>query len=919
MRQIVLNGVNYKISSDLLQRRINPWKAQLGSGSLEYADFSQAELEEYHDFRNGIGKKRAVGSDARLDFSQGIDFANQGQTILGPLVTTAGSFGVAPVKILDFESVTYGIGDNAIRRWNTTTSNWDYADPFLIHDCEAVWNELVDGDATVTLDTTIEKQGSGCAKMIVGAGLASGDIIAADDITTLDLSSSEKVVLWVQCTETRASGDLQLLLDNTAQCASPVETIDIPALVANTWTQVTLTLSNPTNDIAIISVGLKFTTNAEACTIYLDHIRGTFPDPIDAIVITDATDSYLVVTSSVKAVSTVDGTTWTTYGIEDFTTYTEVDANNKLTVISNRATGADVDRDEDVYLYKDFGAAFFDNLDVNFELYIAAGSTGSGLGGIAISNTVGSMQGFASTDMSAVITETGGGAHQIFLYRGNAVANDNYTGSANTLYYCTLERSSGADTVYLKIYSDLARATLLDTLSVSGFSTTTYRYAYGFVNKNSTGSGQNFDGYTQNLSFFGRGYMADFENRLYSISTDGKKVGFSVAKDIDDFASTFYLTGNFGTVYRLFEGKLLSDGSATLYFCGTEGLFTIDTTNAIAYKQEVAYPNTTNAGNVGIYWNANVWVATGYGILKVAPSVATFVGPDQDDGLPTGYHGKIYDFATVNNWLVYCGNGGSTDYSFIFKRNSTLGGNLEVYITSAVNKPIAAIHHSPSSQYTNGRLWFGEDTSIKYMMMPDTTSNVKQVATYEYVNDSSFGQFPIFRKLAAISKTALGVAAITKSCDEDDFISVFYGLNGAGPVTSLGAFKTSPKPTTLTFNSGLGTEFYTIQFCIKLFRGSTNTNSPELESLLFYYLPVPSRISSWQFTVLAGEDDSAEIFSAFETIFDTNTLVAFYPSGDTGKTKYNVKLTQMPSRNWWEEMGAREGQFTVVVEQIFSA
>ncbi len=401
------------------------------------------------------------------------------------------------------------------------------------------------------------------------------------------------------------------------------------------------------------------------------------------------------------------------------------------------------------------------------------------------------------------------------------------------------------------------------------------------------------------------------------ITTNGKNVLYSTLKDVDTISGAFSLTGDYGTVYDFFEGKLLSDGTPTLYFCGTQGLFTLDTTTEIAYKQEVSYPPLTNAGNVGIYWNANVWVATGYGILKVAPSVATFIGPDLDDGLPSGYQGKVYDFATVNNWLVFCVNGSTTDKSTIFKRNSTLGGNLQVYTTAASNKAITCLHYSPSSLYTNGRLWFGEATGVKYMMFPDTTHNVKQIATYEYVNDSGYGQLPIFRKLAAISKTALGVAAITKSCSDTDYIEVFYGLNGAAPTTSLGTFKTSPKPTALTFNSGLGTAFYTIQFATKLFQGATATNSPELESLMFYYIPTPSTILAWQFRIACTDENSAEIIAALEAIRDTVTLVAFYPSGDENKTSYNVKLTQLGERLMYEEQGAREGYLDIVVEEIF--
>ena len=776
MREINLNGKYYKIHSDIIQRRLNPWKAKIGAGGLEYSDFQQAELEEYFDFRNGIGKKRGVGSDARQDWSEGIDFANEGQAVLGPLVTTAGTFGVAPVKIIDFDGGTYAIGASKISKWNTGTSAWD-------------------------------------------------------------------------------SKDTSMAL------------------------------------------------------------------PIDAIVVTDSTDSYLVVSSATDAIYTTDGETWTNlkeFGV-DFLNFTEVDANAKLTVTSTKALAADADGDEDVYLYKDYGASYFNALDVDVELYIASTSEVASCAGMAITNTVGSITDFAATDISVCIRRIGGGDYNIQLVRGNDVATDAYTCSADTLYYCTLTRAAANDVCTVTIYSDAARSTLLDTLSVNSFNTATrYQYVYGFAGFDGAGGGSNFDGYVQNLRLFGKaGYMADYDNQLYFITTDGQYVSYSTAKDIDDYSGYFELTGNFGTVYDLFEGKLLSDGTPTLYFCGTEGLYNIDTTNEIAYKQEVSYPPLTNAGHVGLYWNANVWVATGYGILKVAPSVATFLGPDQDDGLPASYQGKIYDFATVNNWLVFCVNAGAAGYSSILKRNSTLGGNQQVY-TGAENAAIACVHHSPSSLYTNGRLWFGEGTSVKYMMMPDITSNVKQIATYTYVDDSGYGKLPIFRKLAAISKTALGVAAITKSCNANEYVQVYYGLNGAAPTTSLGTFKSSPKATALTFGSGLGTEFYTIQFAIKLYRGATTTNSPELESLLFYYIPTPVRISGWTFTIDASEDDSQEIFAAFETIYDTNTLVAFYPSGDVNKTSYNVKLTQMPSRNWWEEMGAREGQFQVTVEEVFS-
>ena len=176
---------------------------------------------------------------------------------------------------------------------------------------------------------------------------------------------------------------------------------------------------------------------------------------------------------------------------------------------------------------------------------------------------------------------------------------------------------------------------------------------------------------------------------------------------------------------------------------------------------------------------------------------------------------------------------------------------------------------------------------------------------------------PIFRDMAAISKTALGVGAITKSCDTNEYIQLFYGLNGAAPTTSLGVFNTSPMDDLLTFGSGLGTAFYTIQFAIKLFRGATTTNSPELESLMFYYYPTPVIISAWTFQIQATDINAAVTIAALETIRDTATLVAFYPSGDTAKSSYNVKLTRLPEDLIYDEQREGEGYLEVSVEQIF--
>jgi len=141
-----------------------------------------------------------------------------------------------------------------------------------LHSCNAVWSESVDGDVTATADTTVKKEGTASLKLVIAAGASANDILATTAISSTDLSSYDQIEVWILSSATFAAGAYQLLLDNTASCASPVESLNIPATTANVWTRHVLTLANPQNDTAIISIGIKMITDT-AATIWCDDIE----------------------------------------------------------------------------------------------------------------------------------------------------------------------------------------------------------------------------------------------------------------------------------------------------------------------------------------------------------------------------------------------------------------------------------------------------------------------------------------------------------------------------------------------------------------------------------------------------------------------------------------------------------------------
>jgi hypothetical protein len=151
-----------------------------------------------------------------------------------------------------------------------------------LHACAATFDETVDSDFTVSLDTKDKKQGSQSCKFVIAAGASAGDI-ATDSITSKDISGYDYIEFWVKSTVATSAGNLKILLDDSASCASPIETLSVPALSADTWTFCRVALANPETDTAIISVGLEYDSDIGAVTVWLDDISVVKNDSADWI------------------------------------------------------------------------------------------------------------------------------------------------------------------------------------------------------------------------------------------------------------------------------------------------------------------------------------------------------------------------------------------------------------------------------------------------------------------------------------------------------------------------------------------------------------------------------------------------------------------------------------------------------------
>jgi hypothetical protein len=399
------------------------------------------------------------------------------------------------------------------------------------------------------------------------------------------------------------------------------------------------------------------------------------------------------------------------------------------------------------------------------------------------------------------------------------------------------------------------------------------------------------------------GYLAFHDNKLYGFS--GHTIYYSPAKDIDGTWSTCDVTAYLGTVYGLFTAKSQATDEPLLCLHTSKGLWTID-----PWVQEIypylELPGHTYSGMAGMFWNSYIYVSTGSGIKRIAGGIVTDIGPDQDDGLPNGYQGYISDMIGMadGSWMVYSvSKNSSSDKSSIIKRHGTVGGNQQIY-TSAADTAITCLCYSPSNLYTNGRLWWGEGTNIKYCMMPDFNTDVTEISGYTYVSPSGKMIYPIFRPLEGFTKTAISVAAITKGCDTGKYFTVYYWSDNDSDWQTLGTFKTSPQPTALSFpvgdDAGEGLEFRWMKLAVM---GQTNssTSTPELRSLELDYDVGTKRLRGWTFVIKVYQDNSEAIIDSLHTIQDKNTLVLFYPSGDSvNGDSYRVKIENIDENVTWD-------------------
>ena len=203
---------------------------------------------------------------------------------------------------------------------------------------------------------------------------------------------------------------------------------------------------------------------------------------------------------------------------QNFLKFTEVDPNSHLTVAENVITFADLVRNEDAWVYYDFGADYFDgDFEYQVEFNISAINSSASVAVWMLANLIDSPKDIedASGDFFCVFLYRAGEGRRIYLREcdGGTAYSEIYSDfPLATDYYLTIKRDENIGTygtIYCYIYSDADRTILVDTLSIAlHTSKKDFRYLYG-LNSNNWGTPYTISGTVSNLNIISHAPIYD--------------------------------------------------------------------------------------------------------------------------------------------------------------------------------------------------------------------------------------------------------------------------------------------------------------------------------------------------------------------------------------------------------------------------
>ena len=415
---------------------------------------------------------------------------------------------------------------------------------------------------------------------------------------------------------------------------------------------------------------------------------------------------------------------------QDFTTYTETDPNSHISKTASTITFTNLPRNEDAYVYKDFGSSYFTDFTIDSTIGLTAGDDSCVIMVTTVTNSIDDARGIelASGYYLSIYMYKSGTTLGLILREcdaGTAYNSSTYSGTIGTTYYLRLERAGTAGT--LKIYSDAARSSLLTTLSLTLHTTTAFRYLYGVQTYNS-GHTNKGTGTVSNIainSYSGDARLAQTftasTNNLWTASANVRIVsvgdgsvcqlfGIQKTSNSDTIMAGIYRSGN-SYVWSLMT-----------YYSGT-GLWT-KTDSAYEVKLNTDYHVVLVFDKDPVYTEVSGINLLVDGVLVAQISTDSFL-PSYVDKAYIGYVGSAASWGVASERYI-------DDFYFRKEKLMKFGS-----MTIAVNGDIVTAASLTSQHFPD------TNASVKIMTSSDygVTWTLRQTIDYASKHDFALGSF----------------------------------------------------------------------------------------------------------------------------------------------------------------------------------
>ncbi len=455
-----------------------------------------------------------------------------------------------------------------------------------------------------------------------------------------------------------------------------------------------------------------------------------------------------------------------------------------------------------------------------------------------------------------------------------------------------------------------------------------------FAHYDSAGSGYSYwDGNTSSVVWTTKDtatqFLTSWDGRLWGISNTGQ-LWYSTAPGTEHLDAMLPLPDD--SVTSLFVARNAA-GAPIIYAMTTEGLFAHDADNSRWDATELELPIHPDNGKGSTRWRDSVYIPSGNGIYKYINgsnnAIVTIVGPDKDDGMPSGKRGSIRTMAGSHNelligvdaqtgadpvsydavsrqWYSHVGSpvmASDSGYSTILGYNE-LGWEVK-WMSDTVGETVDLLH--VSTAYNKYRLWWGSGGSVYFMDLPKDIINPSETDDFPY-GTSGVHETPWFNAgQSEVDKLALKLKIECSGLSANETVLVQYATDYTESYTTAVTLNSTTMGAaagtyTYTFGSNAGVTYRSIKFKLTLSRSTANTtglekyNSPDVISTTLTWRKKLE--AKWGHTVevdlnnkYKGNDPKA-LRSNLISAIESTTLVEFTFRDDSGGTRnYYVDVT----------------------------